>query len=328
MGVTKKPTRNAPPGQPYRDAARPRPVAEARSMGKRANVSKSGSGASRPDSKTYANGGKLAGTDKNSELQDKEQEARTAKHVELKRGHDEVEDISTATDLTQAKKAKTNSGKVPIEVHAIKSHDQANIEDNHELESTIAPALLGNLATSYEVSAMWIISSSQIENKVRRVLENLASFSFAAPTKPNIILLCAKSTTASKMISIVEISKREIAAKGGKWYQYNRLEHNLEEKKKEQVTTILGRQVELGNTEIEGQSEDESAFETMKTPLERAVEGRPKIRAIPVLTVYLSRVRVESLKNTYGYVTKYVILGASLTSSSREQTNDMSIRAT
>lgn len=50
-----------------------------------------------------------------------------------------------------------------------------------------------------------------------------------------------------------------------------------------------------------GDAEDTAAFETMKTPLERAVEGKPKIRAVPVMTIYLSRVRVDALKSAFGY---------------------------
>lgn len=54
----------------------------------------------------------------------------------------------------------------------------------------------------------------------------------------------------------------------------------------------------------EEEEEEEEAFEIMKTPFERALEAeaRPKIRAVPTFTLYLSRVRIESLKKIYGYV--------------------------
>jgi hypothetical protein len=38
----------------------------------------------------------------------------------------------------------------------------------------------------------------------------------------------------------------------------------------------------------------------MKTPFERAIEGRPKIRSVPVMTLYLSSVRVDSLRKLHG----------------------------
>jgi len=44
-------------------------------------------------------------------------------------------------------------------------------------------------------------------------------------------------------------------------------------------------------------------FETMKTPFERATEGKPKVRAVPYLGIYFSRVPVEELKQLYGVQT-------------------------
>ncbi|KAG4430816.1 hypothetical protein IFR05_013693, partial [Cadophora sp. M221] len=49
-------------------------------------------------------------------------------------------------------------------------------------------------------------------------------------------------------------------------------------------------------------AEDEEAFEVMKTPFERALEseGKSKVRAMPVMSMYLSRVRIEGLRKAYG----------------------------
>jgi hypothetical protein len=38
----------------------------------------------------------------------------------------------------------------------------------------------------------------------------------------------------------------------------------------------------------------------MKSRIERAIEGTEKVRSVPVMTVYLSRVRVEALREAYG----------------------------
>jgi hypothetical protein len=45
---------------------------------------------------------------------------------------------------------------------------------------------------------------------------------------------------------------------------------------------------------------EEEGFETMKTRIERMVDGTDKVRAVPVMTVYLSRVRVEKLRGLFG----------------------------
>ena len=50
----------------------------------------------------------------------------------------------------------------------------------------------------------------------------------------------------------------------------------------------------------ESDAEDAAAFETMKTPFERSIEGKPKVRAVPHMTIYLSRVRIDSLRKELG----------------------------
>lgn len=165
------------------------------------------------------------------------------------------------------------------------------------------PAEIGTLRATYDLTEMNIISSTKIEAKVTNILHTLAKFSFIAPCKPNIVYLHAKAPCASKLISILEIAKRNITEKQGKWYQYNQLGEVKEEKKREAGKT-LGPGRTLGDAmEIDEESTADATdfrFETMKTPFERATEGTPKIRAVPVLGIYLSRVRVESLKKQYG----------------------------
>lgn len=130
---------------------------------------------------------------------------------------------------------------------------------------------------------------------------------------------------ATKAVTVAEIAKREVARGGGKWFQYTSvqevmveverkgdgMEKKKEEKKKEKkkgegIGSGSGEGVggEDGDgDEVEDEVEDEeesTAFETMKTPFERAIEGKPKIRGVPVITIYLSRHRIDSLRKTYG----------------------------
>ena len=46
--------------------------------------------------------------------------------------------------------------------------------------------------------------------------------------------------------------------------------------------------------------DDDDDFETMKTPMERAIEGRPRLRGTPVMSIFLSRVSIEALKKQFG----------------------------
>ncbi|RAL64385.1 hypothetical protein DID88_001861 [Monilinia fructigena] len=97
------------------------------------------------------------------------------------------------------------------------------------------------------------------------------------------------------------------------WYQYNVVGELVTshprkiEAEKEEDDDVEMRDEGEGEGEGEGEEEEEEeeeekAFETMKTPFERALdaEGKPKIRSLATLTLYLSRVRIESLRKIYG----------------------------
>lgn len=229
---------------------------------------------------------------------------------------------STCT-LPPAKKAKYNStlakGDVveqPDVSYSFATNDKSATESMSMLGSSSGSGVLDKLE-AYTITDMNIISSSQIQAKVSRIIEILSRFSFVVLTKPNIVSVHAKGSVSSKLITIVEIVKREIAKAGGKWYQYSSLgQATVNQERKPTATVGTGRtirqsaalhadamDVDDSHRKDEQESDDEEeAFEVMKTPLERALEGRPKIRAVPILTIYLSRVRVEALKAVYGLV--------------------------
>lgn len=129
----------------------------------------------------------------------------------------------------------------------------------------------------------------------------LRRIDFADPkAKHGVVMLYAKAATAAKLVSVVEVVKREVESRGsaregdraGVWFQYSGLGEGVG------VLPRRGREVVEGEErEEEG---EEGGFEIMKTRRERLVEGTEKIRAVPVMTVYLSRVRIDKLKDAYG----------------------------
>lgn len=126
-------------------------------------------------------------------------------------------------------------------------------------------------------------------------------------------MLYANGEVGGKLISIIEIIKREIASKGGKWFQYTVVEGRREEVKKKERRREVGER--KGNAKgNEEEEEDEDAFEVMKTPFERAIEGQPKIREVPILIVFLSRVSIDFLRKKYGYVESLKLPGLSIQS--------------
>ncbi|RDL37906.1 uncharacterized protein BP5553_05339 [Venustampulla echinocandica] len=219
-----------------------------------------------------------------------------------------------SSDIRPSKRNKTNrtssnESPSPEEIHETASENESSIKPPAAASANVPPPY-GNLTTTHDVLPMHIISSSQIEKKVTSALKQLANFPAVPPAKPAVIMLHSKAKTASKMISIVEIAKREIASNGGKWFQYNSVDQTIEPKKvqKPESKSGIDKSGEVkGPSEVDASGDpesdqDEEAFETMKTPFERAIEDIPKIRAVPTMTTYLSRVRIESLRKKYGYV--------------------------
>ncbi|KAL5346110.1 hypothetical protein ACLOAV_009142 [Pseudogymnoascus australis] len=134
-----------------------------------------------------------------------------------------------------------------------------------------------------------------MQTKIARLLTQLRAFSFSAPAppKPVIAIAWAKARSAGKLVSVVEVVKREIGGEGGVWFQYNGLGEGVGGVPRE------GQDGEEGE-EVGGEEEEEEGFEKMKSRIERAVEGTEKVRSVPLMTVYLSRVRIEALREAYG----------------------------
>jgi hypothetical protein len=236
-------------------------------------------------------------------LENKENKKR--KREERKAGEVSKSDSS---QTQPSKKVKTTSS--TAKTTALPSHPASKPESDspNELVNTSPP--VDDLATDHEVTTMSILSTAHIQQKVTRVLGILSTFPHIPPAKPGVVLLHSKASVASKMITITEIAKREITKSGGKWFQYSRVESVMvEEKKGPKKTDMKLETATKGKEEdsmvVTGMDDPESeeateAFETMKTPFERAIEGRPKLRAVPVMMLYLSRIRIDSLRKAYG----------------------------
>lgn len=209
----------------------------------------------------------------------------------------------------------------------IAAPQESEAQSKSPSESTLLVPIFPGLETTHTVTTMSIISSSNINKKVSRILELLSE-------KPGeggddrkgmgregegkrraVVMLYAKAPVVSKVVSVAEIAKREIAREGGKWFSYcvvgevvgEKIEKQKSGERKGQIQKAGSEGKEDGNQieeDIEDEEDEEEAFEVMKTPFERAleVEGKPKVRAMPVMSLYLSRVRIDALRVIYGYV--------------------------
>lgn len=195
------------------------------------------------------------------------------------------------------------------------------------------PSELRRIQDRFEFTTMSIVSSSRMEQKVRNLL--LRTKRLSERTKPGVVILTAKADVASKMVGIVEIAKRTIRQEGGKWWQYSKLHSQVIELKKkktmpkraeggstlrewadeqeEKVEPVPGGTKENhdGDHDVpndkgarlddqdKDEDEDEGAFQTMGRHQVMAYdESRSKMRAIPIMTIYLSQVPVPALRST------------------------------
>ncbi|KAI4131682.1 MAG: hypothetical protein LQ338_001083 [Usnochroma carphineum] len=238
-------------------------------------------------------------------------------------------------DPRPAKRLKTDVGN---SIPSIPTTEASTTQDQlHTLSgdahvtatSSSLPAEVQHLAGQYDFSTMSVISSSKINHKVKALIDRVEKFTFAdVNAKPGVVILEAKAEVASKMISIVEIAKGDIAKRGSKWYQYSELRSELLHVKPKQkqrpqggrtLADVENHEASKGSMDAgvdppmnettsdqmevdDDDSEDgEVAFEIMQPPPGGAVvKERPKVRAVPIMTIYFSRVPVPGLEESYG----------------------------
>ncbi|KAI0095515.1 hypothetical protein F4814DRAFT_185456 [Daldinia grandis] len=189
----------------------------------------------------------------------------------------------TSDSLTKRKRADTDP---------IVPNKKAKLEASLNLSSTEDIRMLQALESKYDIHVHSIISSSKIQKKVVSILRHLAR---PATSKTNVIVLRAKAPDTGKLVSIAEIAKRELEKQADNariWFQYIALGEEIKEIPRRDGNTII-EETKLGDT-------GDDDFETMKTPFEREIEGQPRWRGIPVMSLFLSPVPIEELKKRYG----------------------------
>ena len=261
--------------------------------------------------------------------------------------HDLSDDVDKPTASERLKKRRKFNSNTGLHHHdpspsdipvATLSKDVQHTGFTPNTSSEELPPEVRHLSTKYKFTTMSITSSAKVKEKVEKLLSRVGNFSFAdTKTKPGVVVLCAESKDASKMVSIVEIARQKIESDKGKWWQYSRLngktaelktksvkpkygENTLSEWEKKRAGADLqgvekagggtGSKVKHDRELVDGDEEIEDAFETMVNPKEAVDQGcehsgdgsGTKVRATPVMTIYFARVPVPGLKELYGYV--------------------------
>ena len=152
---------------------------------------------------------------------------------------------------------------------------------------------LKSLAELYDIIHLNVISSTRVSGRTAAIIAKLGRGS--SSEKPCILILKAKARVAVKLVSIVEIAKRDLAANNIDCFQYNALNSEMIE-----IDRTLKQATNGGLDEIGPKPDDESddAFENLNS--HRGSDAKKKKRLVPVMTIYLSAVSVKELKNAYG----------------------------
>lgn len=179
--------------------------------------------------------------------------------------------------------------------------------------SSLFPSEIEALKVKYILHTHSITSSSKMHTKVVSVLSQLTNEASAAvdhtdapkrAERATIVALSARSKAATKLVSVVEVVKRELDGRGLGWWQYSGVHGVLDEMggKDGSGADSAGLRGKKRTRESEGESEgeedgEEEVFEKMRVPGE---EERQKVRQIPVITIYMSRTPVPELRRRFG----------------------------
>ncbi|KAI1814027.1 hypothetical protein GGS20DRAFT_585950 [Poronia punctata] len=172
-----------------------------------------------------------------------------------------------------------------------------------------------------DIQPLSVISSTKIRKRVSAVLRHLAlappdtpireETSSTAEPKSKVSLLRAKACDVGKLVSIAEIAKREIErdvwVRGegqdgedtGRWFQYIALGEDILRVDRDDGQAAV-QDTLLRDHDTDEEFKGNGQFELMKTPFERAVEGKPALRGVPVMCLFLSTSSIEELKRCYG----------------------------
>ena len=148
-----------------------------------------------------------------------------------------------------------------------------------------------SLDAKYEVAKFNIRGGTQISTRATSIISHLTSVPEEG-VKPVVIVLHASSREANKLISIVEIAKRDLASKRIKFCQYTALSSHIVEV--ERKPKPKGPELPSINQEDDEDSDD--AFQTMGATEDT---GKRK-RSVPTMTVFMSAQPVKALRDEFG----------------------------
>jgi hypothetical protein len=158
----------------------------------------------------------------------------------------------------------------------------------------MAPSSDPSWSANYNLIHLGVASGTPIASRTSTILTHLTLPNRPAPTdddpqSPNkivVVQLTAVAKASTKLISIVEIVKRDCRVRASPLFQYTALSSRW-----------VDVPVPVKDAEPLGDDESDDAFEVMGGG---GLESEVRRRNVPVLTVYLSTVPVKELRVAYG----------------------------
>jgi len=165
--------------------------------------------------------------------------------------------------------------------------------------SDVHGPLLAKLSPKFEVKAMSVMPSTSINKHVDHAIKHLGRFSpWDQTVLPGVVLLCAKSSASSKLITIAELVKRRIGESEQKWFQYNVPKETVVEEAApaaEEPSVVEDTFMAVGQGGEEGP--DDEYFETIPPTIHEQAVQPAKVRHKAHVVVMLSRVPLEELRS-------------------------------
>ncbi|KAG8168809.1 hypothetical protein KVR01_001558 [Diaporthe batatas] len=169
--------------------------------------------------------------------------------------------------------------------------------------------LLQELQGKYSIATATVISSSKINKKVTQVLSHLGHVDlFSQTSTPGVMMVHARANDANKMVTVMEIAKRQMNHAGHPWFQYNRVYEVADGRGSRGKSNGRGADQTIIEDTVLGvedadEDDEEDAFEPFKTTFERAIQEKPSEEPrTTYMSIFLSRVPMPELQSK-AYIT-------------------------
>lgn len=159
--------------------------------------------------------------------------------------------------------------------------------------------MLNSMRKKYQVEMLSVISSSSIHGRVESTIRHLSRFHPTDMTVlPGVVLLYARASCATKLLSIAEIAKRRVHQMDQKWYQYNRLRQIQVCMPPEEIARLEAADAD----DNDGKTEDEEVdtFEPFATPDFSKIPDSAR-RPHLFFSMFLSRIPIQEFAGDVEY---------------------------